>query len=131
MMWHELSPSWQDALRRSLKLEAGEPEATQLAKVDSLQLRGRDIKDLVPVALLPHLRLLVITNTSVADLSPLAAVTTLQKLWFRSSKKVTDLSPLDAMTWLQELQLHDTGVKAKAIKEFAARHPDCLVDTGR
>lgn len=61
------------------------------------------------IADLPWLTLLDLTNTQVADLTPIAPLTALQDLWLNSTP-VADLTPLARLTALQVLWLNNTPV---------------------
>jgi Leucine-rich repeat (LRR) protein len=126
-----LDDDWKASIRNSLELgDTATPTAAQLKKAKFIEVRGRKIKDLAPLAAMPNLDHVNIIDTQVSDLGPLKGRTKLKNLWIRASKKVTDLTPIEGLK-LEWLQLHNTGVGQKIAKAYGERHPDCTVDTGR
>jgi internalin A len=83
---------------------------TDLAGLQSLDLRGTGVTDLAPLASLVGLQSLDLSNTGVTDLSPLGGLVGLQSLNL-SETGVTDLSPLAGLAGLQSLDLRLTGVR--------------------
>ena len=74
-----------------------------------LDLEGTQVADLTPLAPLTRLEKLDLRGTPVKDLSPLKGMTGLRHLFLEGSG-VADLSPLVGMGRLRELWLNHTGV---------------------
>ncbi len=76
---------------------------------DHIPVGREQIADLSPLAALTSLQSLNLAGTQVADLSPLAALTSLQSLDLRHTQ-VADLTPLASLASLQSLALFGTQV---------------------
>jgi Leucine-rich repeat (LRR) protein/GTPase SAR1 family protein len=85
------------------------PEALECAWVEELILSGNKISDLSPLATLTNLQKLYCSRTQVSDLSPLADLNNLQE-FNCSSTKVSDLSPLAPLVNLRTLSCSSTQV---------------------
>ena len=77
--------------------------------IKRLFLLSHTIKDISPLAALTQLQKLDLSNTQISDISPLAALTQLQVLDLRNTQ-ISDLSPLAALTQLQSLWLQNTKI---------------------
>ncbi len=96
-------------LAREMILDGRATPTTWRPWIKELDIAGREIKDLSPLAGLSALEQLVLNDTQVSDLSPLAGLTTLRWLWLDSTQ-VSDLSPLAGLTALESLYLRSTPV---------------------
>ncbi len=74
-----------------------------------LSVSQTDVRDLTPLAALLSLQSLDCSSTQVSDLAPLAALLSLQSLYC-SSTQVSDLAPLAALQSLQSLSCSYTKV---------------------
>jgi Leucine-rich repeat (LRR) protein len=75
----------------------------------TLTLTGTALTDLTPLAGLTQLQRLYLAGTAVSDLAPLAGLTQLRTL-FLSSAPVSDLGPLAGLTQLRWLSVNGTAV---------------------
>ncbi|MGV9599609.1 NACHT domain-containing protein [Streptosporangium sandarakinum] len=86
-----------------------------LAALDALDLysleltRCRDVTDLTPLARRRGLEVLVLEESEVADLGPLADLPQLRYLHLQGSRRVRDLSPLADLEALHEVTLNGTA----------------------
>lgn len=85
------------------------PQIGRLDWMAWLDLEGTGIADLSPIASLTRLQRLDLRMTGVADLSPLSGMTRLTHL-FVEGAPVRDLTPLSGLCRLQELWLSGTAV---------------------
>ena len=131
MDFASLNDDWKSAIRGALSLAADKtPTPKQIESIKIIDVRGKKITDLEPLRAMKKLEHVIIVHAQVSDLTPVASLPKLTKLWIRGTKKVKDLKPIEGLklTWLQ---LHNTGVGQKVAKAYGERHPDCTVDTGR
>jgi internalin A len=85
------------------------PNLARLSNLRVLVLNNNPIQDLSPLARLGQLQKLSCDSTQVSDLAPLAGLTNLQELSCDSTQ-VSDLAPLAGLTNLQELYCNSTQV---------------------
>ncbi|CUX81549.1 MAG: Leucine Rich repeats (2 copies) [Roseibaca calidilacus] len=85
------------------------PEIAELTGLETLVLRNTQITDLAPLAGLTRLQTLVLRNTQITDLAPLAGLTGLKRLDLCNTQ-ITDLAPLAGLTGLKRLNLHSTQI---------------------
>ena len=88
------------------------PLPAALAAADGaelLDLSGRGLTDLAPLAGLTSLRELDLRDNAIADLAPLAGLTGLRKLHLQGNA-ITDLAPLAGLAALQELHLRGNRI---------------------
>lgn len=86
------------------------PEISEIENLRHLDLQETQISDLTPLAALRTLEILNLKGTQVADLTPLATLTTLRLLYL-SDTQVTDFSAISTLTKLEHLSLDRTKVK--------------------
>lgn len=153
------SPLLEEALRRELRLEEGDPiPAERLGEVEQLLVCGRqqmstiqeheahaesahdlyavdtarggiDDKDLELLAQCTGLRVLILDYQQISDLSPLEELP-LEYLSL-TGNEVSDLSPLAGMTQLQVLDLGENPVRAaETLAELPALREVTLEATG-
>lgn len=94
-------------------------------KVKYLIMADTDISDISPVANLKDLVYLEVFNTDITDYTPLLACTKLQDL--NIGQTYGDIEPLRQMTWLHNLQWHpiqDHPVLGPQAKELIEQLPD-------
>ena len=85
-----------------------------------LRLQYGDIANLSPLAALTSLTSLGLHGNEISDVSPLAALTSLTSLDL-SNNEILDLSPLAALTSLTFLELYDNGISDVApLAEFTS-----------
>lgn len=100
---------------------------------------------------MPNLEVLIIAKDDVTDISAIAECKKLRYLELYMNPKITDLSPLSGLTELRDLEIgllenltdispiYDldldrlwigsvTPIPREQIDEFAARHPDCVIN---
>ena len=79
------------------------PEIAELTGLETLVLRNTQITDLAPLAGLTRLQTLVLRNTQITDLAPLAGLTGLKRLDLCNTQ-ITDLAPLAGLTGVEAPQ---------------------------
>ncbi len=79
------------------------------ANVVYVEVAGKDLKEIEPLAALKHLKYLSISGTQVSDPTPLANLTSLESLYMTGTQ-VRDLTPLARLTRLKLLVIADTQV---------------------
>ena len=75
-----------------------------LTNLEALNLRYNEIVDVSPLGVLARLEVLDLRRNQIADVSPLAALTSLKQLWLEDNE-ILDVSPLEALTGLELLAL--------------------------
>ena len=89
--------------------------AEEMEGLTSLEAQNRGIKDLTGLQFATNLRSLFLgewwhgTGNQISDLSPIAGLINLQKLWI-SSNPISDLTPVSGLTNLTDLVLNKTLV---------------------
>ena len=97
-----------DDSRNKLVLDMMAQQASDL-KCKSIRLRGTQISDIGPLADLPWLEHLDLTETGISDVASLARIVSLRRLDLMNTK-VFDISPLSSLTSLHILDLMNTEV---------------------
>jgi Leucine-rich repeat (LRR) protein len=111
--WSGLPEGWQRVFRRQAILdEAPDREQLhQLVILDSLSLTDqRELTDLEPLREFLHLRVLRMEKTSISDLTPLVALSSLEVLVCAQSP-LSDLTPLSRLINLRSLNIENTRVE--------------------
>ena len=93
-----------------------------LSTLCELHLSETNVADISPLADLSNLRILYLSLTQVSDISPLANLANLQELSLGHTQ-VTDISPLTNLANLQVLALMGTEVPAAQIEELKVTIP--------
>ncbi len=87
---------------------------SRLKNLTSLDLSGKQIRDLQVLGSLSHLTSLNLKNNKICDLKPLMTLTKLKKLVLTKNEIghtcVADLEPISALYELRELYLDDNGI---------------------
>ena len=91
-------------------LETLPPEIAEATTVKRLYLSNTQVADLSPIAGMTGIADLDINNTRVTDLSPIAGMTGITMLDLDNTQ-VTDLSPIAGMTGIQWLGLDDMQIQ--------------------
>eukprot|EP01043_Picozoa_sp_COSAG02_P046178 COSAG02_NODE_4296_length_5538_cov_5.914690_3_plen_436_part_00 len=86
-----------------------------LPQLESLEINMPKIKDLGPLATLPNMKRLIITGLTLEgggeiDVTPLAAITTLEEINFKNSPAVANVASLAKISTLQILDVTGTRV---------------------
>jgi internalin A len=100
------------ALKAAIEAALGiaNPTPADMLKLSQLWLGGGGIKDLTGLEYARNLTLLQLGgNVDISDISPLAGLTKLQRLWL-DQIKVSDLSPLSGLKSLEFLSITDAQV---------------------
>ncbi|MCP4590384.1 MAG: hypothetical protein GY842_06555 [bacterium] len=97
------------AIRGVLNKPTGELTEADRTGLQTLDLRGTQIKDVSPLAKLTGLQSLDLSGTPITDVSPLATLAGLQHLDLRRTE-ITDVSPLANLTGLRHLELGRTQI---------------------
>ena len=99
----------------------------RLTSLEELVLWDTTIQDLSPLAKLTSLKSLHLWETPFKDLPPLARLTNLERLevW---QTPATDLSPLANLGKLKELYIRDTPATPQEIEKLLEALPDCSID---
>jgi Leucine-rich repeat (LRR) protein len=95
--------------------------------VQAVLLDNTQVIDLSPLAELKNLKRLDLWSTEVTDLSPLAELKMLKELELQQSQ-VSDLSPLFELKNLSYLGLMTTPVSDKQVQELQQALPNCTID---
>ncbi len=85
------------------------PEIADLSALRVLLLRNTQITDLTPLTALPGLSELDLSNSQITYLEPLAALTDLNLLWLHHTQ-TSDLQPLTSLTALIKLSAYNTQI---------------------
>ncbi|MEM6466076.1 MAG: leucine-rich repeat domain-containing protein [Pseudomonadota bacterium] len=85
------------------------PEIGQLERLENLDLSNTQIADLTPIAGLSGLTRLDLHNSQVADLAPIAGLSALTRLYLDNTQ-VADLISISELTALKSLYLNNTQV---------------------
>jgi internalin A len=87
---------------------------SRLKNLTSLDLSGKQIRDLQVLGSLSHLTSLNLKNNKICDLKPLMTLTKLKKLVLTKNEIgnvcIADLEPISALYELRELYLDDNGI---------------------
>ena len=92
-----------DAIRRALREAAG-PDPRVWPRVTELRVSGHSLRDLTPLASLPSLQRLWLRAPSVTSLEPLGGLTALKELTL-VDVPVAELAPLGALSRLERLRI--------------------------
>ena len=114
--WIPLSKSWKSWL--------GYEYGWDVTYVD---LEGSQVSDLKPIAGLPMLEELSLSETKVDDITPLANLKHLRWLDLRGTR-VSDITPLDELEQLESLNLTGTRVPKDQVDALRRRLPGCEVE---
>ena len=101
-----------------------------LPKLAELTVDGAQVRDLSPLATLPSLRKLAITNMDLrgggeVDLTVLSRVSTLEEVSFRGSSAVSTIAPLAAIDGLRKLDV--TNCSRVTDRRAFAAHTDIKI----
>ena len=146
--WDTLTSEWQDILSTTARigLTPTKDELAKITNVDSINLRGRHIDDLVPLRKLLKMRVIIANNTAISDLSPLREHREIKYLDV-SETEVSDISVtgkfaqlkvlradkskiqnIDLLfAGLQKLYVDQTAIHDITAQEFLERNPHCLL----
>ena len=103
-------PNLRAAIEAELGKAAGDTiTAVEMAELNRLVARDRDIQNLTGLQLAIHLNHLSLSGNQISDLSPITGLTELKKLWLNGNP-ISDLSPLKHLTNLTILQFDNTHV---------------------
>ena len=91
-----------------------------------LELHGKQIRDLAPLAGLSDLKTLGLGRNQITDLSPLAKLTQLNKLWLPNNQ-INDLTPLAKLTKLKMLHLGGNPIPDDQKKMLINALPKCRI----
>lgn len=105
----ETRKKWESEAVTAISWDEDIPEMRK-PYIQSLDLKGREVRDLSPLSGLIALQTLYLNGTKVNDLSPISRLTALQELNLNGTQ-VRDVSPLSSLTALQELYLNGTQVR--------------------
>ena len=107
---HIPDPNLRAVLTEVLGISTGAPiTAEEMATLQTLQARNKNISDLTGLEFAKNLTVLNIRDNPLSDLSPLMGLAKLHYIHFQNTE-VSDLSPLASLTKLREIQFRDTEV---------------------
>ena len=92
-----------------------------------LELHGKQISELAPLAGLTNLKTLGLGRNQITDLTPLANLIQLETLWIPDNQ-ITDLTPLAKLTELKMLYLGGNPVPADQKKMLINALPNCRIE---
>ena len=104
-------------------------EKIRLAKENGatvLELHGKQISDLAPLAGLSDLKTLGLGRNQITDLTPLANLIQLNKLWLPDNQ-INDLTPLAKLTKLKMLYLGGNPIPDDQKKMLINALPNCRI----
>lgn len=102
---------------------------SQMPKLEVAILGMCDWSDASPLTNCPELEYLEMFSTNCSDLRPLAKLTNLKHLNIAGNVEIDDITPLYALTQLERLWLGSYNrVPAEQVEEFQKRVPNCEVD---
>ena len=148
--WDDLSEVWQDTFIKAARIEEpiSKEELAKIPLLDSINLHGQiRLNSLEPLRKLPRLRVVIVNQTSIADLSPLEGQKEIQYLDI-SDTEVRDLSVINNFPSLKTIKANgskvenverlvvpglelfyanNTGVHDQSAQLFLKRNSSCLL----
>lgn len=149
--WNSLSGDWRKVFSYFVTV-SNPPTKEQLHSmmtIDSVNIDGRSaITSLAPVAVLPQLRTLICSNTSVTGFEPLKDLTLIRYINANNSKvtglqglsglqkletllvnntQIKSLQPVFDLKGLRLIEADNTGLNRKEVADYNDKHPECLV----
>ena len=98
-----------------------------LTELRLLILADNMLTDLSPLAKLPHLHYLEFFVNNVTDLTPLASCTQLVDLNISYNHNITDITPLLHLPKLERLWLESTAVPEESVQLLRAAYPNATI----
>ncbi len=92
-----------------------------------LILADNKISDLTPLSKLPHLHYLEIFVNSVSDISPLADCRELVDLNISYNRRISDITPLLELPLIERLWLEHVSVPSKDVERLRSAHPNASI----
>ncbi|HNP19132.1 MAG TPA: leucine-rich repeat domain-containing protein [Fulvivirga sp.] len=119
--WNGLSPNWKNALRPYIANGKEQPTKEQLAKlisIDSLNVAGNGLEDLVPLSKFLRLRYLNISDNTIANFDELRNLSGLIELR-ASHTGLTVVRSILSLNKLQKLDLSDNQLTTESVMKLS------------
>ena len=111
---HILDANLRVAIAEALGKALGDTiTVAEMATLERLYAKGKDIRDLTGLAFAKNLTVLIIGDNPLSDLSPLASLTKLREIHFKDTE-VADLSPLSGLRDLEVINASATRITSLA-----------------